>query len=79
MGKLTWDYGSGGLPSFKNYYLATQIRFISSFFEGNDAPSWSQIGLHPLKEKVHRDFIYKHNSGSINKETDNPIQRQIYD
>ena len=40
MEKLTWDYGSGllRLPSFKNYYLAAQIRFISSFFEGSDAP-----------------------------------------
>lgn len=72
MGKLTWDYSSGGLrlPSFKNYYLAAQMRFISSFFEGSDAPSWTQIGLHPLKENIHGDFIYKHNSGTVNNTTD---------
>ena len=36
MGKLTWDYGSGGLwqPNFKNDYLAAEMRFISSFFWG---------------------------------------------
>ena len=30
MGKLSWDYGSGGLrlPSFKIYYLTAQMRFI---------------------------------------------------
>jgi len=79
MEKLTWDYGSGGLrlPSFKNYYLASQLRFISSFFEGSDAPSWTQIGLHPLNENVCSDFIYKHNSRTVNNRTDNPILRHL--
>lgn len=74
MRKLTWDYGSGGLrlPSFKDYYLAA-----SSFFQGSDAPSLIQIGLHPLKENIHRDVIYKHNPGTINKRTDNPILRHL--
>ena len=79
MGKLTLDYDSGGLrlPSFKIYYLAAQMRFISSFFEGNDTPSWTQIGLHPLKEKIHTDFFLKHNSGTVNNRTDNPILRHL--
>lgn len=64
IGKLTQDYRSGGLrlPSFKNYYLAAEMRFISSFFERSVTPSWIQISLHPLKEKVHSDFIYKYDS-----------------
>jgi len=61
MGKLIWDYRLGGLrlPIFKKYYLGTQRRFISFFFEDDDAPSWIQIELQPLKEKVFSDFIYK--------------------
>lgn len=77
--KLTWDHRSGvlRLPSFKKYYLAAQMRFVSSFFEGSEAPNWIQIGLHPLKEKTPSDFIYKHNSATINKKTDNPIFRHL--
>ena len=79
MAKLTWDYGSGGLrlPSFKDYYLAAQMRFISSFFQDSDTPSWVQIGLHPLKEDTHRHFIYKYNPGTIIKRTHNPILRHL--
>lgn len=57
--KLTWDHRSGGLrlPSFKTYYLAAQLGFISFFFKGIEAPKWIQIGLHPLKEKSPSDFF----------------------
>ena len=36
MEKLTWDYSLGGfrLPNLKKYYLAAQMRYISSLFEG---------------------------------------------
>lgn len=79
MVKLTWDYRMGGLrlPSFKKYYLAAQMRFISSFFEGESAPSWIQIGVHTLKEDVFGDFIYKWSPKMISKKTDNPILRHL--
>lgn len=53
------------------------MRFISSFFESNDILSWTQIGLHPLKEKVYSDFIHKHNSRTVIKKTDNPILKHL--
>lgn len=43
MMKLTWDLGKGGLnlPDVYMYYLAAQVRFISSLVE--DTPSWAQF------------------------------------
>ena len=61
MEKLTWDYCEGGLklPNFKIYYLSAQMRFISSLFKGNGAPSWVQIEMHALQETMASEFIYK--------------------
>ena len=77
MGKLMWDYGSGGLrlPSFKTTWQLNEVHFI--LFEDSDASSWTQIGLYPLKDKIHSDFIFKHNSGTVNNWTDNPILRHL--
>ena len=79
MEKLTWDYSLGGfrLPNFKKYYLAAQMQYISSLFDGDAAPSWIQIGLHPLKEGASSDFIYKWNSKTISNGTDNPILKHF--
>ena len=51
--------------------------FVSAFFEGDGAPSWIQIRLHPLKEKVFSDFIYKWNPRIVSNKTNNPILRHL--
>lgn len=53
------------------------MRFILSLFEGNDAPSWSQIALQPLKENANGDLMYKYTPGTIKKKTDNPIVKHL--
>jgi len=77
--KLTWDYSLGGfrLPNFKKYYLVAQMRYILSFFDSDAAPSWIQIGLHPLREGTLSDYIYKWKSKTKSNSTDNPILKHF--
>lgn len=46
------------------------MRFLSSLFERESAPSWTQIELQDHEEKVESDFIYEWNPININQ---NPL------
>lgn len=53
MRKLTCNYGSGELrqPSFKNYHLSTQMRFISSFLRVAMLPPGYKLDCTPWKKR----------------------------
>ena len=79
MEKLTWKFELGGLqlPNFKNYYLAAQMSFISSFYQEGEKTSWVRIEMDKIKEVCPEEFIYKWEAKLLVKDKESPLLKQL--